>query len=80
MALGYIKGAEVSALSYYQALSAYAESTEQRKQIDDLIQDLKNVIAADQTKTTEVARLRGPSMEVVNFASSGSFPSYRAIR
>jgi hypothetical protein len=70
MAYGYIKGAEITALSYYEALLGQMQDSEERKKIQGMISDLKETLAEKQTQLAGEALSANRTVVGTNFACS----------
>jgi hypothetical protein len=70
MAYGYIKGAEIAALSYYEALLGQIQDSEERRKIQGLISDLKGALAERQNQLAGDALSANKTVVGTNFACS----------
>ena len=70
MAYGYIKGAEVAALSYYEALLGQIQDSEERKKIQGMISDLKETLTERESQLAGEALSANKTVVGTNFACS----------
>ncbi len=75
MAYGYIKGAEVAALSYYEALVGQIHDPEEQKKIQAIISDLKETLAERQSQLTGEMLSANKTATGANYACSLPAPA-----
>jgi hypothetical protein len=77
MAYGYIKGAELSALSYYESLFAQTMDLDTREKINGVVQDLKDILRAKGIRSANEGHYANQRLVGINLASSNLSPRIR---
>jgi hypothetical protein len=74
MTYGYVKGAELTAIRYYESLLPNVEDSKERSKIDQLIQDLSKILADERAKC-ETPQISNSANLPVTKSSDGSWVS-----